>query len=176
MRKKGGMNKMHENRTMANDAVFVSRTLAKKIIDHFRPRGRVLDPSRGEGAFYGQIEGEKDWCEAGMGRNFFRYRAKADSIISNPPLSLFRQFLVHSMELSDNVYFLVTLDLVWSKAVIQDMKERGFGIREIFLVEAPSPFRQSAFQSGVVHFERGWEGDVRLTVDDGMVQGQFDFR
>lgn len=167
---------MHEDRTRANDAVFASKSLAKKIIDHFRPCGRVLDPSRGDGAFYDQIEGEKDWCETGFGRNFFSYRARADCIISNPPVSLFRQFLVHSMELADNIYFLVTLDLVWAKAVIQEVREKGFGIREIFLVDTPTTFHQSAFQVGVVHFRRGWDGDIRLTADDGTVQGLFDFR
>ena len=26
--------------------------LAKEIIEHFNPSGKILDPSRGEGAFY----------------------------------------------------------------------------------------------------------------------------
>jgi len=164
-----------ERGTKTNDEVYTPRPLAKRIIDHFRPYGRVLDPARGDGAFYDQIEGEKDWCEINMGRDFFSYRAKADCIITNPPWSLFRQFLIHSMELADNIYFLITVNHVWTKARIREVREKGFGIKEIFLVDAPVNFPQSGFQVGVVHFQRGWDGDIRLSMDEGRVQGLFDF-
>lgn len=161
--------------TKTNDVVFTSRPLAKRIIDHFKPKGRVLDPARGDGAFYDQIEGEKDWCEISQGRDFFDYRARADSIITNPPWSLFRQFLVHSMELANDIYFLVSIDLVFTKDCIRDVRNGGFGIKEIYLVDAPSNFPQSGFQIGVVHFKKGFTCDVHISEDIEIKQEQFSF-
>lgn len=161
--------------TKSNDVVFTPRPLAKRIIDHFRPNGRVLDPARGDGAFYDQIDGEKDWCEITQGRDFFDYRARADSIITNPPWSLYRSFLIHSMELANDIYFLITINHVWTKARIRDVREGGFGIKEIFLVDAPINFPQSGFQVGVVHYQKGWKGDVRVTEDMTVEQTKFSF-
>jgi hypothetical protein len=164
-----------EKGTKTNDVVYTPRPLAKRIIEHFKPNGRVLDPARGDGAFYDQIEGEKDWCEINMGRDFFSYKAKADCIITNPPWSLFRQYLIHSMELANDIYFLITINHVWTKARLREVREKGFGIKEIFLIDSPSNFPQSGFQVGVVHFKRGWKGDIRITEDEVCVQETFDF-
>ena len=38
----------------------------KEIIEHYNPSGRILDPCRGEGAFYDNFNtDDKDWCELG---------------------------------------------------------------------------------------------------------------
>ena len=51
--------------------------LAKEIIEHFNPTGRILDPCRGEGAFYDNYpEGDHDWCELGEGRDFLQYQKR----------------------------------------------------------------------------------------------------
>lgn len=151
--------------TKTNDVVYTPRPLAKRIIDHFRPNGIVLDPSMGDGAFYDQIDGKKDWCELDRGRDFFDYKEKVDSVMTNPPWSLFRKFLVHSMEIADDIYLLITINHVWTKARIRDVRGHGFGIREIFLVDSPPNFPQTGFQLGVVHFQRGWDGDIALSFD-----------
>ena len=151
--------------TKTNDVVYTPRPLAKRILDHFNPPGLVLDPSMGDGAFYDQIPGDKDWCELDKGRDFFDYANTVDSVITNPPWSKFRQFLVHSMEIANDVYFLITINHVWTKARIRDIRGHGFGIKEILLVESPKNFPQTGFQLGVVHFQRGWNGDIKLSYD-----------
>jgi len=50
-----------------SDIVFTPNSLAKDIIDHYKPKGKVLDPCRGMGAFYDQLPGKKDWCEYEQG-------------------------------------------------------------------------------------------------------------
>ena len=90
--------------------------------------------------------------------------------MTNPPWSLFRKFLVHAMEIADDVYYLITVNHVWTKARIRNLREHGFGIREIYLVDTPQNFPQSGFQVGVVHFQRGWNGDIHLTRDSESVK------
>lgn len=156
--------------------VYTPRSLAKRIIDHFNPCGVVLDPCMGDGAFYDQIESEtKDWCEIAKGVDFFSYDKKCDWIISNPPYSIFRNFLLHSMDLADNIVFLISVNHVWTKARVRDVRERGFGLREIYCFETPPQFPPSGFQFGAVHFKKGWTGDVRLSFDETEKQGFFEF-
>ena len=38
--------------TPEKDIVMTPEYLAKEIINHYNPTGKILDPSRGEGAFY----------------------------------------------------------------------------------------------------------------------------
>ena len=87
------------------DLVMTPEYLAKDIIEHFQPSGLVLDPARGTGAFYDNIDGlyphTKDWCELAEGRDFLDYKRDVDWIITNPPWSMMQQFLWHGMEIAD---------------------------------------------------------------------------
>jgi hypothetical protein len=50
--------------TPEKDIVMTPEWLAIEIIDHFSPSGIILDPCRGEGAFYDNFNTEtKEWCE-----------------------------------------------------------------------------------------------------------------
>ncbi len=88
--------------------------------------------------------------------------------------SLFRSFLVYSLFISDNFVFLITVNHVWTKSRLRELKACGFGIREIFLIDTPGNFPQSGFQVGAIHFKRGYTGEIRLTEDESMVQGTLD--
>ncbi|NCX98366.1 MAG: hypothetical protein EBX35_07285, partial [Planctomycetia bacterium] len=59
--------------------------------------------------------------------------------------------------------FLMTVNHVWTKARMRDIKQAGFGIKEICLCEMPPEFPQSGFQLGVIHFSFGWVGDIKLS-------------
>lgn len=69
--------------------------------------GRVLDPSRGQGAFYNLIPDgcEKLWCELDDDRDFFAFNEHVDWIVTNPPWSKLKAFMEHAMSISDNVCF-----------------------------------------------------------------------
>jgi len=66
--------------------------LAKLLIQHidFCPNDLVLEPFRGEGAFYNHFPDTvvKDWCEIREGRDFKNYVGNVDWVISNPPFRL----------------------------------------------------------------------------------------
>lgn len=144
----------------SNDAVQTPRELARRLVSHFQPAGRILEPCRGQGNLYRFLPKGALWCEIEKGRDFFEWSEPVDWIITNPPWSQIREFLKHSMRVADHVVFLMTINHVWTKARIRDIREAGFGIREITLLEMPREFPQSGFQLGAVYVRRGWSGKI----------------
>lgn len=141
----------------SNDVVMTPLHLAKRIVDHFKPTGRMLEPCRGVGNFHRFMPGAF-WCEITEGLDFFQWKQPVDWIVTNPPWSQIRTFLQHGMTVSDNIVFLMTVNHVWTKARIRDIQSSGFGIKEICLVEMPETFPQSGFQLGAIHIAKGWTG------------------
>ncbi|WP_417842133.1 helix-turn-helix domain-containing protein [Terasakiella sp.] len=151
-----------------NDVVYTPRPLAKWIVDHFQPTGRILEPCRGDGAFLDYMPGA-DWCELALGCDFFEYQGKVDWIVTNPPWSLLREFLHHSMKIADHVVMVITLNSLWTKARKRDIKDAGFGVKEIMLIDSPPPpWPHVGMQVGIVYFQKGWKGDIRLTDHRGI--------
>jgi hypothetical protein len=146
----------------SNDDVQTPPALARTLVEHFKPAGRILEPCKGNGNFLAYMP-TAEWCEIKEGRDFFKWEKKVDWIVTNPPWSLIRNFLQHSMAISDNVVFLVTVNHIWTKARIRDIHGWGFGIKEIVLVDMPKTFPQSGFQLGAVHIARGWNCGIKLT-------------
>lgn len=202
---------------VSDDVVQTPPKLARQLVEHFRPSGRILEPCKGRGNFLRAlrafVRGQKSlvvsqkslangqksvankrtlnskplapglalssqpsaldshskslssvsWCELKAGRDFFAWTKKVDWIITNPPWSQIRAFLQHAMRLADHVVFLMTINHVWTKARLRDVREAGFGIREIVLVNMPRSFPQSGFQLGAVHFRRGKQAAMHVT-------------
>ncbi|MEO0453355.1 MAG: hypothetical protein AAFY98_04375 [Verrucomicrobiota bacterium] len=136
--------------------------MAKRIVDHFQPEGRILEPCSGMGHFLKYLP-SAEWCEIKQGRDFFEWKQPVDWIVTNPPWSQIRPFLNHGMSVAENIVFLMTVNHVWTKARIRDVREQSYGIREIALVEMPPEFPQSGFQLGAIHYQRGWEGDIAFS-------------
>lgn len=147
-----------------NDRVMTPLPIAKLIIEHFNPSGLKLDNAKGNGAFYNQMQEPKDWCEIAEGRDFFDYNGKVDWIITNPPFSIFDNFLLKSLEISDNVVFLTTLNKVFKNKKIDDAITRYGGIKEILILGgggvAGFPF---GFPIGAIHYKKNWKGDIKIT-------------
>jgi len=167
---------MPESGFKSNDVVYTPPRLARLFVQHFNPQGKGLDPSRGGGAFYNEFQGEKDWCEIAEGRYFFDYKEKVDYIMTNPPWSLMRKFLIHSYEIADHIYFLVTLGHCFTRARLNDMENAGFGMVELCRCNTPKDGKwpTTGLQLGMVHIARGYTGNIALTrldESDGKVQG-----
>jgi len=148
---------------VSNDVVQTPLPLARQLVEHFRPEGRVLEPCRGEGNIFRYLPADAAWCEISEGRDFLDYRERCEWIITNPPWSKIREFLAHAMELADDVVFLMTVNHAWTKARVRDVREAGFGFKELVMVDMPSSFPQSGFQLGAVHWRRGWTGPITFT-------------
>lgn len=158
---------MKKNRPLApkggNDNVMTPPKLAHRIISHFKVDGKVIDPCRGEGAFW--TPGWA-WCEISEGQDFLTTDFSGrhfDYICSNPPWSQIRAFTKKAMEISDNVIWLCLVNAFWMKARLRDMNEAGFGIKEILFVDTPAkPWPQTGFQLGATHIQRGYKGPVTI--------------
>ena len=82
--------------TPDKDIVMTPEYLAKEIIEHYNPIGRILDPCRGTGAFYDNFNtDDKDWCELAEEKDFLEYNEKVDWIITNPPWSKMQKNSLH---------------------------------------------------------------------------------
>lgn len=147
---------------ISDDVVFTPKELAKRIVDHFNPQGSILEPCKGNGSFLESFPENSltQWCEIKEGRDFFDFKGEVDWIITNPPWSQFRKFLQHSMEISKEIVFLVTINHIWTKARLRDLKNNNFGIKEICLTEMPKNFPQSGFQLGVIHLSKNYSGPI----------------
>lgn len=146
------------------DIVYTPRTLAQAVISHFPLSGVVLDPCRGDGAFFDQFPDHTDvrWCEIVEGRDFLKWQVPVDWIVTNPTWSRFREFLVHGMKISENIVFLAAFNHYGTKARQADIRRQGFGMRSVLFVPTPKSFPQSGLQLCAVWLERGWTGSCAM--------------
>jgi len=156
----------------SDDEVMTPEYLAEALVNHFKPSGKILEPCKGTGNFLKFLPKDSLWCEISEGKNFFDFNDKVDWIITNPPWSQIRKFLQHSLEISKNVCFLFTINHLWTKARIRDIKEAGFGIKEIVIFDTPDNFPPLGFQVGMVHLQAKYSGDIIFSDLSGLIGTQ----
>lgn len=147
-----------------NDKVYTPPLLARQICRHFRISGKVHEPCYGRGAFYNEIAAlvgpeNTSYSELDLGIDFLTrpFVREFDWIVTNPPWSQLRPFLAKSMGLADNIVFLCLVNAFFMEARLRDMRERGFGFKEILFVDTPEkPWPQTGFALGAVHIQRGY--------------------
>ena len=146
----------------AQDLVMTPPELAAAVIGHFAGRmtGMVLDPARGQGAFYDRFPAhlERDWCEITEGRDFLDWHEPVDWVMSNPPWSRLRDFSRHAMRIAPNIVWLAPLTNLTTKARLRDLDEAGFGIAELVLIDTPKGWPQSGFQLVAAWLRKGHSG------------------
>jgi len=147
----------------SNDCIMTPEYLVKAIVEHFKPTGKILEPAKGTGNFLKYLP-NADWCEITENKDFFDYTDKIDWIVTNPPWSKMRTFLQHSMKLATNIVFLVTINHLWTKARLRDMKELNFGIKEILMIpEKTKDSPQTGFSCAAIHLQKNYVGDIKLS-------------
>ena len=144
-----------------NDVVLTPPPIAADIVRHFRPSGAILDPCKGEGAFLDHMPGA-EWCELREGVDFFAWSKRVDWIVSNPPYSIFTEWLERSLKIADDIVYLIPLSKVFnSEARLRDIMRWG-GIVETRHygsgTDCGFPF---GFPCGAVHIRRGYKGPMR---------------
>ena len=118
----------------SNDKVMTNPDLAKWIIQYFKPHGIVLDPAKGTGNFYKYMPKTKDYCEITENRDFLKYNKKVDWIITNPPYSIYDEFLIKAFEIADNIVFLVPLGKAFKSRKIDNYIVKYGGLKEIVFI------------------------------------------
>lgn len=158
------------------DKVYTPQEIANYIIkdidNKFGISGKILEPCLGGGSFYKAfdlIKGRysKEWCEIDKGKNFFDYKNKTDWIITNPPYSIFDDFLKHSMELSDNIVLLIPIaKLTSSYRRIIDIKKYG-GVKYINVLKGNECNFPFGFAIGCVYIQKNYKGGIDINIKDG---------
>jgi hypothetical protein len=161
-KKESKMKYQPDRNYISNDNVMTPIWLAEKLVNYFKPKGKGLEPCCGSGNILRFLK-NADWCEIEKGRDFFDYTSKVDYIFTNPPFSKFRKFLIHSLKLADDIYFLITINHLWTKARLKEIKNNGFGIKEILIFDTPKEFPQTGFQLGMVHLKKNYKGNIKFS-------------
>lgn len=147
----------------ANDIVMTDKEQARRIVEYFNPTGLCLDPCAGENAFYDAMPLPKERCEIREGVDFFEYTKKVDWIISNPPYSIYDEFLKHAFSLSENVVFLVPISKAFKSDKIERLVDSYGGLKEIVYLgtgrQNGFPF---GFAVGCLHYQKGYKGDIKV--------------
>lgn len=144
------------------DVVYTSDPVAKAIVSFLNPSGKILDPCKGDGAFYNHLPGA-DYCELREGKDFFDYKDRVDWVIGNPPYTVFKEFLEHSFEIAKNVSFLVPTNKIFQRQVVMDMITKWGGIYSMIVYGSGSligfPF---GFSVANFHFKKGYKGKCEI--------------
>lgn len=152
-----------EKPVLPADIVYTPIHVSKQIIEYLNPKGKCLDPCKGDGAFFNYFPDNKDYCEIREGKDFFMYNDKVDWIIGNPPYSIFEDFLKKSFEIADNVSFLVPTNKIFQRQIIMDMINKYGGIKSMIIYGSGTlidfPF---GFSVGNFHFEKGFKGNTAV--------------
>ena len=146
-----------------SDIVYTPTFVSKQILDFLKPTGKILDPCKGDGAFYNYITGDKYYCEINEGKDFFYWGDNVDWVIGNPPYSIFKEFLEKSFEIANNVSFLVPTNKVFQRQIIMEMINQYGGIKSIIIYGSGQlidfPF---GFSVGNFHFKKNYTGETKI--------------
>lgn len=152
-----------ERPVLPADIVYTPTYVSKHIIETLNPTGKILDPCKGDGAFYKFLPEGSEYCEIREGKDFFTYNKKVDWIIGNPPYSIFEDFLKKSFEIADNVSYLVPTNKIFQRQVIMEMINKYGGIKGMIIYGSGQlidfPF---GFSVGNFYFKRGYKGETKV--------------
>jgi hypothetical protein len=148
----------------SNDDVMTPPELAEKIIKYFNPHGKLLEPCKGTGNFLRYMP-DAEWCEIKEGKDFMNYEGNVDWIITNPPWSKMRAFLTKSLDIAENIVFLITINHLWTKARVRAIYSKGYHIAEIIALPEQENFPNSGFQLGVIHIKKGNCDMIKFKLD-----------
>lgn len=66
-----------EKPVLPADIVYTPTYVSEHIVRWLNPKGKCLDPCKGDGAFYNYLpEDNRDYCEIREGKDFFMYNEK----------------------------------------------------------------------------------------------------
>ena len=145
-----------------NDVVYTPSDLAFDIVSHFKPSGRILEPAKGDGAFLKHMP-TAEYCELQEGKDFFAYTNKVNWIVSNPPFSIYREWLEHSFMIADNCVYLVPLWKTFVSSKIIKMIAKYGGIREIYHCGSGSECGfDVGFAMAAIHYKKDYKGEIAV--------------
>ncbi len=152
-----------------SDVVFTPEKLADDVVQFFKPSYLCLDPCAGNNVFYNRLPaGRTDWCEISRGRDFYSYTQHVNWIVSNPPFSHYSAWMRHSMEIADNIVYLLPVYKIFASDKFQrDLFSWGGIVHNRHYGTGTDwgfPFGHSL---SAVHFQRGYFGPMYTSFYEG---------
>jgi hypothetical protein len=146
------------------DIVYTPKWVAKDMVSHFAPTGRILEPCKGQGVFMLYLPPDTLWCEIQLGQDFYDWNTPVDWIISNPPYSQTRKWFKHSYNISKNLVYLVPLRNIFSGyGFIREIHDFG-GICEIRMYGTGGKLGfPMGNPIGAIHIKRGYTGTTKFS-------------
>lgn len=155
------------------DVVRTPVYLVEDMISHFRPRGVVLDPCRGDGVFFDRLSEGREWCEITQGRDFLEWNTPVDWVFGNPPYSQYAKWIYHAMKIAVDIVYLMPCDKPFiSYKTLRVMRKWGH-VRHMRIYGPGNKFGfPIGFAIGAVHFQRLWFGPMDFSFWDGSEKRQ----
>ena len=146
-----------------DDRIQTPDALARAVVEHFLPSGRIVEPSSGNGALLRALPRGADWFEIQNGRDFLKAEGRWDWAVGNPPFSQFRAFLQKAMQVADNVVFIGLAPAWFVRARQEDMRQARFALVELCAPPVPPGWPQFGIELTAGWARRGWQGGIAHT-------------
>lgn len=147
------------------DIVYTPDWVAADMVAHFKPSGRILEPCKGDGVFMRYLPADTDWCEIEQGRDFFAWVKPVDWVFGNPPYSVFSKWLGHSMEIAQNICYLIPLTRLFNSGFfIKRLLSYGNIVEMRYYADGGDLGFPIGFAIGAVWFQKGYAGMTKITI------------
>jgi hypothetical protein len=148
-----------------SDVVYTPEWVARDMVEFFNPAGVVLDPCRGDGAFWNLLPGA-EWCEIEQKRDFFAWQTPVDWVIGNPPYGkIFNEWMLHSYKIAKNILYLLPFNKVCNSTPRMKMIFKMGKIQHMRLYGDGKKLNWGyGFPVGAIHFKRGYSGAIYTSI------------
>lgn len=151
------------------DVVYTPDWVARDMVEFFKPTGRILEPSSGDGAILKYLPGA-DWCEIECGRDFYAVTEKYDWIIGNPPYAQYSEWLNQSMAIADDIVYLIPINKECNGYEMMTALAKWGGVchRRVYGPGSRLKF-PIGFAIGALHYQRGYTGPMYTSFYEGLL-------
>lgn len=149
------------------DVVYTPDWVARDMVEYFRPDGRILDPCCGDGVFLRHLPTDALWCEIDRGVDFFAWHDHVDWCFGNPPYAQFSQWLDHSMQIANDICYLIPANKAFNSYSMLNrvMKWGGMPSIRIYGTGAQMGF-PIGYAIAAVHYQHEYTGATIITMFD----------
>lgn len=146
------------------DLYYTPNALARQLISiiPLKKGQTVLDPAKGYGAFFNNYpEGVKaSWCEISEGLCFYKNKESYDWLVTNPPFSNLKKWLIKSCKISRVGFAYVIPSHGLTENRIRACAEFGFNITNLIYFKNP-PSWGLGFQMVWVVWQKTKAGNIK---------------
>lgn len=147
------------------DIVYTPDWVAADMVSYFKPSGRILEPSCGDGVFLKYLPENTEWCEIELDVDFFRWSSAVDWLFGNPPYSVFSEWMSHGMKIANNICYLIPLNKPFNSGkIMKAWKEYGGIVAMRYYANGGKLDFPIGFAIGAVWFQKGYKGKTDITI------------